>query len=727
MRVRHKSVARVAFAILPLVCVAGFARADDVRPTYTLYGTPGLIDMPTAQSAPDAELAFTIGGFEQQFRSSLTFQVTPRLSGTFRYSGFKEYSGPGTPDYFDRSFDLRYRFVDEGRYMPAVAVGLQDFIGTGRYSAEYLVASKTVAEDFTVTAGIGWGRLGSYNGFKNPLGVIDAAFETRPDDSIITGGTILSGQFFRGDAALFGGVEWRARDNLTFKMEYSSDAYARETTVGVFNHASPLNFGVSYRPRPGYEIGLSYLYGTQLGLNVTVDLNPKERPSYGGLEQSPVPVSVRGADARAAATWDRTALPDATLTQVLGQALAVEGQRLISAEVTDRTIRLRYANDRYRAQAQAMGRIARILTAALPPSIETFVLEPMQNGVPVSSVTLRRSDLEALENEPDAAALSYGRATVAAAAPGNAGLSTVDTDHKALTWSLSPYVALSLFDGNAPLRGDVGLELAARYELRPNLFLSGAIRKRAFGNNDEVGSISPSTLPPVRRNVGVYSAEGDPSLDYLTLAWYGHPARNIYTRATVGYLERMYAGLSTEVLWKPVNQRLAFGAELNYVAQRDPANPFALLTDGTSYKDPGGAPYFPYDSYNVVTGRVSAYYAFGNGFHGQVDVGRYLAGDWGATFTLDREFTNGWRVGGYFTLTDVSFEDFGEGSFDKGIRLTIPLDWALGQPSTQLASSTLTSLSRDGGAQLNVDGRLYEVVRSGQDGDLNNGWGRFWR
>ena len=65
----------------------------------------------------------------------------------------------------------------------------------------------------------------------------------------------------------------------------------------------------------------------------------------------------------------------------------------------------------------------------------------------------------------------------------------------------------------------------------------------------------------------------------------------------------------------------------------------------------------------------------------QVDAGRYLAGDWGATFALDRRFANGWKIGAFFTLTNVSAARFGEGSFDKGIRMTIPLSWITGKPA----------------------------------------------
>jgi hypothetical protein len=178
----------------------------------------------------------------------------------------------------------------------------------------------------------------------------------------------------------------------------------------------------------------------------------------------------------------------------------------------------------------------------------------------------------------------------------------------------------------------------------------------------------------------------------------------------------MFAGISTEVLYKPVDSRWALGGELNYVVQRDYDMGF-----GTQHFDDLGGPY------DVLSGHVSVYYDFANGYHARVDMGRYLAGDLGATFALDREFANGWRVGAYATLTDIPFDDFGEGSFDKGIVVTIPTDWALGVPTRHRNTLNLSSLTRDGGARLNVDRRLYDVVRPGHRDALTESWGRFWR
>ena len=693
--------------------------AQDRAVTYTLYGTPGLLEMPSALSADDGEIAGTVGYFGGQLRNSFTFQVTPRLSGTFRYSGISDFGGQnadfggGDNDLWDRSFDLRFRFNDEGVYTPMVAVGLQDFLGTGIYSGEYVVATKTIGDAVRVTAGLGWGRLGTHNGFTNPLGILGDRFETRPGrDQDDQGGVPGAEAFFRGDAAFFGGLEWAPSERWILKAEYSSDdAYLDRSGDPLFDYNSPLNFGVTWRPTPGVQLRLRYLYGSQISFTGTITVNPNDRIFWSGLDPAPQPVAVRAASVRAAQSWDRTAFPEATVRDRLALALRTEGVELDSIELTDRTARVRYTNTRYRTEAQAMGRVARILTQELPPSIEQLTLEPQQAGIPLSAVTFARSDLEAFENEVGGTAASLAQAQFGDAR-GEGGLQAVPPARDAFSWGVRPYLGIQVFDPGDPLQLSLGAEVSAAYRIQPNLILSGSVRQQILSTSEaEANEVKPDyELPRVRTNAGAYSQEAGehPVINDLTLSYYGRPGRDLYSRATVGYLETMYGGLSTEVLWAPVQSRLALGLEVNYVKQRE----FDQLLE---FRD-----------YDIVTGHLSAYYDFGNGFHGQVDAGRYLAGDWGATFALDREFENGWRVGGYFTLTDVPFETFGEGSFDKGIRISIPVDFIFGQPTRREVNSTLSSLTRDGGQRVDVDGRLYDIVREGHYGDLEDSWGRFW-
>ncbi len=699
-----------SFRISILACClfdATAAAAKDWRSGYTLYGTPGLIELPSAFVRPDAEIGVTLGGFENQQRASFNFQVTPRLSGTFRYSRFAEFSGPDTDDLYDRSFDFHYQLLTEGSLRPAVAIGLRDFLGTGLYTGEYLVASKALSPRLRATVGLGWGRLGTEGGFDNPLGVFDETLNERPPLDFGDGGTPAFDQFFRGDAAFFGGAEWRISDSLTATAEYSSDAYVREAALGVVERETPFNFGLSYAPRRDYILSAYALGGSELGLSATIVIDPKDRAARSGLEPAPQPVVLRG---RSSANG----LAEDTLRRATATGLLEEGVVLQSLDVAGRTVRVRFENERYRADAQALGRVARVLTKTMPSSVEVFVLEPTRAGLPLSIVSIRRSDMETLENRPNAAAQIYERAAISEARTDVSAVE-VGVQASALEWGLSPYYAVQLFDGSNPLRGEYGLQADLRYALRPNLTLQGTARYRISENRSDA-RVSDSTLQPVRRNVALYGEAGEIGIEDLALHWYERPGRALYSRVSLGYLEKMFAGASTELLWKPVDSRVALGAELNYVVQRD----YDLGFGAQDFPELDGV-------YDVVTGHASVYYDFENDFHGRIDVGRYLAGDWGATFALDREFANGWRVGAYATLTDVPFENFGEGSFDKGIQLTIPLDWAIGNATRDRTDVSLSSLSRDGGARLNVDGRLYETVRGGHVVALQESWGRFWR
>lgn len=698
---------------LALLATAASAQ-QDWRPTYNTYGTPGLIEMPTGLSDPSGQFTLSYGGFSSQQRGTISFQISDRLGGSFRYGVQKDFNGPDTRDNTDRSFDLRFRIVDEGRILPAVTVGLQDFLGTGIYSGEYVAATKHFGPNLRVTAGLGWGRLGTQNPIDNPLAQIDDYFETRPSNPFGTagdfgeGGTVATDAFFRGDASFFGGVEYRFNDRLTGIVEYSGDAYVREDRLGTFEPSTPYNVGIVYKPRDEYQLSASVLQGETLALSAHFTIDPTNRLSFGRQDPAPIPVAVRPADARAAATWNRSPASESALRDLVVTALETEGVVVTAVEFTDRSVRIRYANTRYRTESQPMGRISRILTQSMPPAIENFILEPERAGIPLSRIVIRRSDVEMLENEVGATETSFARAAITDAAGTDAGLTRIEPKDGPLTYGIGPYISTRYFDPDQPIDFDFGVRATVSYRFSPNLVAEGAVQWRLTEAQDPTDS-STDAVYPVRTDGDRYNDEGNPYISRLTLAHFGRPAANIYSRVTVGYLERMFAGVSSELLWKPVDSRLALGAELNYVQQR-------AFDGGLGLRD-----------YDVWTGHASAYYDLGNGYHTQIDVGRYLAGDWGATLSLDREFENGWRVGAFATRTDVSFEDFGEGSFDKGLRITIPTDWTIGTPTQQAFDLDLRSLQRDGGARLSVDGRLYEIVREGHAPELESTWGRYWR
>ena len=165
--------------------------------------------------------------------------------------------------------------MKEGKYRPAVTIGLQDLAGTGIYSGEYVVATKTFEQPLNlpgrvrVSGGLGWGRLGSSGAIGTPFGSTRPEFVTND-----TGGEPSTDQWFRGDVAPFAGIEWNLNDRIGLKAEYSSDAYEPETSRGLFTRDSRLNFGVEYQYSDRLRVGAYYLYGSELGISAQLQLNP---------------------------------------------------------------------------------------------------------------------------------------------------------------------------------------------------------------------------------------------------------------------------------------------------------------------------------------------------------------------------------------------------------------------------------------------------------------------
>jgi hypothetical protein len=735
------AVARLRAAALAAFLAAGPAAADivgnfdflkvDQTGTLNMYGATGLIDMPTAQVQPDGQLSITYSRFGPIRRSTLSFQLTPRISASFRFLGVHDWNDRFCPPdcnganafdpYYDRSFDIRYQILTETALRPALLVGLQDFAGTGILSGEYLVATKTLAPGLKVTAGLGWGRLGTDSELFS--------VGTRPPIDIGFGGDFNPGTYFRGPVAPFGGIEWQVNDRWGVKLEYSSDAYTEEAgNRQTFDRRSPLNFGLEYSPVPDARFGLYYMYGSQLGLTVNLTLDPKNRPGGGVREGAPLPVLVR---APGASGWTAADVSDtsgqrraaADLVALLREdAIRVEGLR-----VTGSTAELRIRNDRIDAGPQAIGRAARAMSRVLPPGIETFRITPMVQGMPAATVTLRRRDLETFEFAVDGSAQMRRRVTLEPAIRLQ-GDPLRDPDlYPALSWSLAPYNRVRLFDQIEPFKIDLGIRGTVQYDIAPGLVFEASVTQKVVGNlGDRPPLPERKRLHPVRSAAYYYDRVDRPTIETLALHWSRQIAPNVFGRVSVGYLEQMYGGISTEVLWKPVNRRWALGVELNRVAQRSPNQDFSFKLPPEIYEtdvNPPGGP----DSYTVTSGHVSAYYQLANGFHVQLDVGRYLAGDVGATLSFDREFANGWRVGAFATKTNVSSEDFGSGSFDKGIRLEIPFAWVLGKPTRQTSVTTVRPFGRDGGARLYVARRLYEDVRGYHAPRMDDQWGRFWK
>jgi hypothetical protein len=164
--------------------------------------------------------------------------------------------------------------------------------------------------------------------------------------------------------------------------------------------------------------------------------------------------------------------------------------------------------------------------------------------------------------------------------------------------------------------------------------------------------------------------------------------------AYAGLLEPMFAGFGGEWMWRPANSRFSLSVDFNRVRQRSFEQDFSLR------------------DYEVTTGH--AMLRWNTGWQGTVvtaSAGQYLAGDRGVTLDISRTFNNGTSVGAFITKTNVSAQTFGEGSFDKGIYVSVPMDSFLIRSSNTYANLLWKPLTRDGGAKLNRTPTLNGVTQ----------------
>ena len=210
-----------------------------------------------------------------------------------------------------------------------------------------------------------------------------------------------------------------------------------------------------------------------------------------------------------------------------------------------------------------------------------------------------------------------------------------------------------------------------------------------------------SLLPHVRTDYLKFFTLGKNGIGQLDMEYRLRLAPDVFATAKAGYLESMYVGAGGEILWRPAGQRWAIGVDLFDVQERG----FDRLLD--------------LQHYHVVTGHVSLYWAspwYDLTF--QVRAGQYLAADRGVTFAVTRRFSTGVELGAFFTRTNVSAAQFGEGSFDKGFLIRIPLGW-VAPVSTQTELSTIIRpVQRDGGQTLNNDATLYEETRRTSEAEM---------
>ncbi|MSP50813.1 MAG: YjbH domain-containing protein [Alphaproteobacteria bacterium] len=259
------------------------------------FGGVGLLQTRTARFAPSGQFEVGVSSGEPYRRLFITTTALPWLEGTFRYSEItnrlysETFAFSGNQSFKDRGADLKFSLVTEGRYVPAIALGVQDGLGTGVFSGEYLVASKRYF-DIDFHLGLGWGYFAGRRSFRNPLSYLSDSFRLRDDRSQF-GGTFTLSNYFSGEkVSSFGGIEYFTPVNgLSLKLELEGNDYFREPLGNRFEPRSPINVGINYRPYSWLDTGFGFERGNTAMARLVLRTNFND-PGLPKLDGPPTPI-----------------------------------------------------------------------------------------------------------------------------------------------------------------------------------------------------------------------------------------------------------------------------------------------------------------------------------------------------------------------------------------------------------------------------------------------------
>lgn len=618
--------------------------------SYNNHGVVGLINMPTARLYDESVYGLTIYDGTPDQKITLTSNPFNWMEASFFYTNIQNksycsvsYDPVCEQDYKDKGFNLKLRLKEEGVF-PAIAVGFNDIAGTGYYSSEYIVGSYGI-NNLDIHFGLGWGTLNSSkHGIKNPLGYVNDSFLDRPKESADKGGQFQSSRYFSGrEASPFFGIAYSLNNKILFKVE--RDTTAQDARIEYKRPSSDYSFGIDYAVSENFSIGLSHERGAYSSVKFVYKSNPKS--------------SVKKYKYQKAADNEDGDKYSKFIKNLEENGIGVNKISETTSSIGVELTQFVHPN---------IGLIEEIISSA---AMDAGINKNIKKDLKIADLNaVSEIDSEFIKNSD----LIYER-------------KKTKSFNTSTGLKFRPFLA----SREEFFKGALLLENDSEFILRDNLFFNTNLKYSLADNFDDLIYPPVDTYPAqVRSDVKDYLRNmnkegvliGRAQLDYHVT-----PKRNHHLMISAGILEDMFSGYGFEYLYFKGNTNYAVGFELFDVQKRDYEWGFGTL----DYKNVTGSINFYYRNYGSIP------------FDMKMSYGEYLAGDVGSTIEFSRSFENGTKFGVFASFTNVTAEQFGEGTFDKGIFFNIPI-------YGNFINYTWKPLTKDPGAKLNRRNSLHDLL-----------------
>lgn len=697
-----------------ILCLLYFCFTGSIfSSSYNSLGHTGLINLPSAEVHEEQSVYFTFT--RSDFIKLGTVTVTPfdwMEASYFYYRPDDLLWGGAKGLFLDKGFNVKFSYKPKNILLPRVAIGLDDFAGTGHFTREYIVTTYNF-RSFKLTSGIGWGTFAGSSSIKNPLSYISNEFSIRKPLVLGKGGTPTYDLWFRGPAAPILGLEYKLKSikNLSIKVEHDTFNYFQFSCCGeglseesflVRPKESDINIGASYKYKDIGNIDISYIKGNtwnlSFSLGFTGNKNYKKKKNFNPeIENNNFNQTSNKNE------FYLDLLDNLNKNRLYLQTANLHNSSLsISIESEDHFNPVIYSS-RASYIANEVAKINNI-------KLDNIESGHINRGIKINSIQYLTKDLNLANRKPN---ILVKRNSVVKDSNNDS-----HDDHEfkpkvkfpVILNKLYPDIKTHVGSPERFLYTGIGIKASTEIQFNRNLVFYSVLGRILEDNFDKKVSIPNTQLQPVRTRVVDYLQEGskDIYINNMEIEHISSPYNNFYTKVSFGYLESMYGGLSTEAMYKPFKGSFALSVEYNKVIQRAFDQKFSL------------------SKYKVSTKHLNlAYYHPKTNILAKWSYGSYLAGDKGYTLDMSRRMPNGWRAGVWYSNTNVSAEQFGEGSFDKGFYIHVPLSIFSKSYSKDTQGISLRTMTRDGAQKLDLRNRLIDSFYGSSLDEFNENWSNF--
>lgn len=567
-------------------------------------------------------------------------------------------------------------------FLPLFAIGAQDFIGTKRFNAQYMVATQCwKAANVELTLGFGRGRIKGFFG--------GAAWSP-----------------FRNTKLFF------LRD-LTMQLEYDANDYKKNPGEHIKARVvkSRWNAGLSLLAWRYLQLSLSSVRGDKLAgsaslrypLGTTKGFFPKTADAM--LYRAPVNTEPLGVLRK-----------EQELAQELAHALSEQGLDLyvvyLKIDKGQKQLWLQIVNNRYRNHEAVKERIVHVLAALLPSNIDDVFVGIEATALSCQSYHFRVHDLyryrAGLIGFFEMDALSPMRSPLPMPSRYE-GVQIFRRTRPLWTFTIRPRLVSFFGSTSGKFKFNLGVVAGPEGYLFDTLYYkvqgSYSVAATTAGMTG-VDRLNPSHMFVVRSDSMKYYKANTAHLDQAFLQRSWHLGRGFFYRLATGFFETAYAGAATELLYYPASSPFAVGVECATVWKREYEG-LRFFTkvpkfDGTKTE------YLPFTGVQYF---VDLYYDYKPlSWDCKITAGRFLAKDKGARFEIGKYFVSGMRFSLWYTLTNAQEDLNGHRYHDKGFAFLLPLDMFLKQSSRNFVGYAMSAWLRDQGAQADTGKKLYSIL-----------------